>query len=391
MITNLKLKQGRDKSLLRFHPWVFSGALLTIPQNLVNGSPVKVLNHQNEFIAYGYFGTGSISVRVLSFLEQDNILSDEFWENAISAAYTKRKALNFDNNTNCFRLVHGEGDSLPGLILDYYNGVVIFQAHNTGIYLFKDYIVRALQNILQDKLKAIFHKPKEVSKTDEIPDIGFWYGSAEPSVVLENKFEFEVDWMDGQKTGFFIDQRESRALIARYASNKSVLNTFSYTGGFSIYAAAANATKVVSVDISAPAIEACRKNLIRNGLESFAEDCIVADSFNTLKEIGSDFDILVLDPPSFAKSFKNSKQATKGYRRLNLLAFKYMKKGSILFTFSCTQVVNRKLFEDTVFAAAVESGRKVSILHRLGQPADHPINLFHPETEYLKGLVLYVE
>jgi len=387
----IHLKRGREKSVHRFHPWLFSGAIHKIEGNPIEGSPVEVLDSDENVLGVGYYGSGSIAVRFLSFRNED-ILGQSFWNKALKRAYDRRVNLEIDSpKTNCYRLVHGEGDNIPGLILDYYDGVVIFQAHNAGIYTFKDQVVEGIKTVLGKKLKAIFHKPKEHSIDDSIPPIGFWYGDAETGVVLENGFQFGVDWMEGQKTGFFIDQRDNRALIMRYAKGRSVLNTFCFTGGFSIYAAAAGAKEVVSVDISPPAVNACKQNLINNGFEQFSKGCEVADSFNVLKESGDKFDLIVLDPPSFAKSMKNKGQATKGYRRLNLLALQKIKSGGIIFSFSCTQVVDRQLFEDTVFAAAIESGRNVKILHRMGQPADHAINFFHPESEYLKGLVLLVD
>lgn len=387
----IHLKRGREKSVQRFHPWLFSGAIHKIDGNPKEGSPVEVLDSEENVLGVGYYGSGSIAVRFLSFRNED-ISGQSFWNKAIKRANDRRVNLEIENpKTNCFRLVHGEGDNIPGLILDFYDGVVIFQAHNAGIYTFKDQIVEAIKTVLGQNLKAIFHKPKEHSIDDSIPPIGFWFGDAEPSVILENGFEFGADWMEGQKTGFFIDQRDNRALIMRYAKGRKVLNTFCFTGGFSVYAAAAGAIEVASVDISQPAVNACKQNLINNGFENFAQGCETADSFNVLKDSGDKFDLMVLDPPSFAKSMKNKGQATKGYRRLNLLALQKIKPGGIIFTFSCTQVVDRQLFEDTVFAAAIESGRNVKILHRMGQPADHAINFFHPESEYLKGLVLLVD
>jgi 23S rRNA (cytosine1962-C5)-methyltransferase len=386
------LKKGREKSVLRFHPWLFSGAIEKIEGNPTNGSVVLVYNSENVFLGSGYYGMGSIAVRFLTFSTKEDIESQAFWDVLLGKAFDKRVKLGLLNpQNNCFRLVHGEGDDIPGLILDYYNGVVVFQAHNSGIYVFTNQIIQAVKNCLSEKLKAIFHKPKEHSIDDSIPPVGFLFGSAEPGWVKENGFEFFIDWMEGQKTGFFLDQRESRALVSRYAKGRTVLNTFSYTGGFSVYAGAAGAQKVVSVDISAPAIAFCKKNLIQNGMDSLAKDCLVADSFNALKETKGEFDLIILDPPSFAKSIKSKNQAVKGYRRLNQLALKCIGANGVLFTFSCTQVVDRELFEDAVYSAALEAGRNVKILHRLGQPPDHPINFFHPESDYLKGLVLWVE
>ncbi len=387
----IQVKKGRDKSLKRSHPWLFSGAIQTIHGKPVNGDVIQVVDNEENILGVGYFGTGSIAVRMLAF-DNENVTGQSFWNNAIQKAYHRRVSLHIENSqTNCFRLVHGEGDNIPGLILDYYDGVVVFQAHNAGIYTFKNQIIEAVKYTLGKKLKAIFHKPKEHSLDDSIPPIGFMFGDAETGNVLENGFSFKVDWMEGQKTGFFIDQRNNRNLMFQYAKDKTVLNTFCFTGGFSVYAAAAGAKEVVSIDISQPAIEACKHNLQQNGFDSFANNCKVADTFNVLKESGNMFDLIILDPPSFAKSMKNKNQATKGYRRLNELAFNQIKSGGVLFTFSCTQVVDRQLFEDTVLAAAITAGKSVKILQRLGQPADHAINFFHPESEYLKGLVLWVE
>lgn len=388
----ITVKKGREKSVKRFHPWLFSGSIHRLEgEGKKEGALVSVHDIDGHLLGKGYYGTGSIAVRFLTFQNED-ISAQSFWNLKIEEAIQRRTALQLpDSQTTCCRLVHGEGDLIPGLVLDYYDGVVVFQAHNVGIYVFKNQIVEALKTTLGATLKAVFHRPKEHSIDDTIPPIGFWYGDAEPSIVLENGFSFAVDWLEGQKTGFFIDQRENRQFLMRYAKDKKVLNTFCYTGGFSVYAAAAGAKEIVSVDVSQPAIHACKENLIRNGFPDFATHALVMDSFTILKEKGDEYDLIVLDPPSFAKSMKNKIQATKGYRRLNLLAFQKIKKGGILFTFSCTQVVDRQLFEDTIYAAAIESGRKVSILHRLGQPADHAMNLFHPESEYLKGLVLRVE
>jgi 23S rRNA (cytosine1962-C5)-methyltransferase len=387
----ITLKPGRQKSIERRHPWLFSGAILQINGNPKSGDVVDVLDANGQWLGLGYYGMGSIAVRFLSFTKCD-ICSQDFWNQKIRDAYHRRIATGVvSENTNCWRLVHGEGDGIPGLVLDFYNGVVVFQAHNQGIYRFKELILQAIMEVLGNDVQAVFHRPKDDLAKEDIPDIGFWYGDAEPGIVLENGFRFEANWMHGQKTGFFIDQRENRNLLMRYAKGRKVLNTFCFTGGFSVYAGAAGAQTVTSVDISERAIDMCRKNLELNHLHTFVPQCYAADTFQVLKDRIGEFDLILLDPPSFAKSMRNKSQALKGYRRLNGLAFKALASKGVLFTFSCTQVVDRMSFEAVVYAAAIESGRSVKILHRLGQPPDHAIDLYHPESEYLKGMVLWVE
>lgn len=393
MIT-ITLKKGREKSVLRKHPWVFSGAFHTIqdnPKKIAEGTVVKLLDYQQKCIATGYYGKGSIGVRILDF-EETQPQDTSYWVKKIDHALQKRIQLGLFPNphTNAWRLVHGEGDLIPGLTLDYYNGVVVFQGHNEGIYAFKEWIVQAIQIVLKDSLIALYHKPKSIPEATIAPE-GFWFGTQTNSIVQENQLLFDVNWTTGQKTGFFIDQRESRELMFRYAKGRQVLNTFCYTGGFSVYAAAAGALRVRSVDVSKTAIALCKQNLIQNQFSQWASECSVADTFEVLKTEGNEYDLIILDPPSFAKSMKNKSNALKGYRRLNTLALQKIKPGGILFTFSCTQVVDRASFESTLFASALDANRQVSIINRTGQPPDHPLNLFHPESEYLKGLVLLVE
>lgn len=396
----LVLRPKRDASILRQHPWVFSGAINKIvlsedQEDLKEGDVVTVCNHKEEVIATGHFGMGSIAVRILSF--NDRQLDQSFWNSKIEKAFQLRQALGLlDDNkhTNAYRLVHAEGDGLAGLIIDIYDKVVVVQAHSLGMANSLEMIAEALRNVMPNQLEAIYSKSEKSlhrQGSESVKD-DFLFGALEaPQLVLENQLKFEIDWITGQKTGFFIDQRENRKLLQRYSNGKKVLNTFCYSGGFSIYALAANAEMVHSVDSSAKAIELTDRNVELNFGSSQKHQSFVQDTLSYLNETEEEYDTIILDPPAYAKSKSALHKAVQGYKRLNEKAFKMIKPGGVLFTFSCSQVVNRKLFEDTITAAAIAAGRSVKIIHHLSQPADHPVNIAHPEGEYLKGLVLYVE
>lgn len=384
------LKHGKDDSPKRFHPWIFSGAIKSIEGSGTEGAVADVYDAKGQFLATGIFSTGSIAVRILSFLPTE--LDASFWEQKIKEAWMLRKECGLAGSlsTNVFRLIYGEGDGLPGLIIDYYNGVAVFQAHSFGIYCFKEKIIAAMQHVLGDQLVAVYDKSAETLPGQYAQSVknGYLYGTSGEAVVLENGYRFSVDWVHGQKTGFFIDQRDNRQLLMRYCKGKKVLNTFCYSGGFSVYAAMAGASEVYSVDSSAKAIELTDRNVKLNEIQN--HQSFVSDTFDFLKGKQNEFDVVILDPPAFAKHRDAKHNAVMGYKRLNCEAIKLIKPNGILFTFSCSQVVNKGLFYNTIMAAAIESGRNVKVLHQLGHPADHPVNIYHPEGEYLKGLVLYI-
>lgn len=402
-IPTIVLSKDKEKSIERKHPWVFSGAIHKIinepPQLPENGELVKVVDFKNNFLAFGHFGDGTIAVRVISFVEQE--INQDFWNKKIKAAYQVRESLNLTNNpnTNMYRLVHAEGDGLPGLIIDYYNGTAVIQCHSIGMYNYRNEIVEAIKKTFPKKeLIAIYDKSAEsLAKNNPVSSTGqasftneYLYQASEPNLIgLENNCEFNLDWINGQKTGFFLDQRENRKLLGEFSKNKKVLNTFCYSGGFSVYALKAGAKLVHSVDSSQKAIDLTNQNIDLNKLKN--HESITSDTLSFLKQNTEDYDIIILDPPAYAKSQKAKHNAIQGYKRLNAMALKQIKSGGILFTFSCSQAVNRKLFYDTIMAAAIEVGRNVKVLHHLSQPADHPVSIFHPEGEYLKGLVLFVE
>lgn len=383
----VKLKKGREFSVNRLHPWIFSGALEPLPVNLSEGCWVEVSDHKNQTVAFGHYQKGSITIRVLSF--GPSAPDELFWVNKLRTALLVRASASLPNDaTNCFRLVHGEGDGLPGLIIDYYHGAAIVQAHSAGMQNDRNEIAAALRQVFQQQLKAVYFKSaaKETANEGE-----YLFGmEAVPHIVQENQQKFYVDWESGQKTGFFLDQRDNRKLLGEYSKGKKVLNTFCYTGGFSIYALANGAALVHSVDASEKAIELTRKNLELNGYNAQQHACYAEDTFDFLKRQGEQYDVIILDPPAFAKHKDARHQAMKGYQRLNAEAMKVIKPGGILFTFSCSQVVDRQLFYDTVVSAAIQTGRDIKVLHHLSQPADHPVSIYHPEGEYLKGLVLWV-
>lgn len=383
------LHNGKEHSLLRKHPWVFSGAI-KIKDELAEGEAVEVYAADRRFLGIGHYQNSSISVRLVSFTKIE--LNDEFWFNKINNAYQYRKQLNILNpSTNVCRLVFGEGDGLPGLILDYYNGHVVFQAHSIAMHMNRENIVNALKKTFGAGLKSVYDKSSESLPKNYASGLknDYLFGKGERVEVIENNCKFLIDWEKGQKTGFFVDQRDNRALLSKYSKDKTVLNTFSYTGGFSVYAALAGAKLVHSVDSSAPAIEMCKENVALNNISN--HEGFAVDTFDFLKDKDGVYDVIVLDPPAFAKSRDVKHNAVKGYIKLNALALKKIKPGGILFTFSCSGVIDKLLFFNSVTAAAIEAGRNVKLLHYMYQPADHPVIPFFPEGEYLKGMVLWVE
>ena len=395
-LTKIVLKKGKDRSLLNFHPWVFSGAIEGVDKQPEEGEVVEVYSFEKKFLATGHFHQGGISVRIFSFKQ---IIPDEnFWIGKIKTAYQTRAQLGFssDSKTNCYRLVHGEGDQLPGLIIDFYNRVAVIQAHTNGMYLLRNIIAKSLKEIYGESLLAVYDKSSDtLGKNNSLnPQNEYLFRSEdfipENHWVKENEMEFFVDWELGQKTAFFLDQRDNRRLLLKYSNGKKVLNTFAYSGGFSVFALAGNALSVDSVDSSVKAEAWANKNIEKNFPNSahrfFRED--VADF---MKKNIEPYDTIILDPPAFAKHRSSLRQASIGYQNLNASAIRRIKPGGIIFTFSCSQVIDKKLFRQLIFAAAAGTGRQVTILHQLSQPADHPINIYHPEGEYLKGLVLRVE
>ncbi len=389
--TQVILNKGKEKSLLRKHPWIFSGALKTDLKKLNENDIVEVMDDRGNYLATGYVQHGSIAIRVLSFEKTE--INQEFWDKTISNAYKVRKDLGIANqeHTNCFRLMHGEGDSVPGLIVDFYAGVCVIQCHTSGIHQFIHQIKSALLSQMDGMCKGVYDKSAEsLHQKIEESNNGWLTEIHEHDVVKENNHAFKIDWIKGQKTGFFIDQRENRELLGNYSKNKSVLNTFAYTGGFSIYALNNGASKVVSVDVSKHAIATLEENVKLN-LNQQNHTSFAMDTFQFFKENNDLFDVVILDPPAFAKSISARHNALKGYKRLNAEGMKKVKSGGLLFTFSCSQVVDSTMFYQAVMSAAIETGIQFKVIHRLTQPPDHPVNIFHTEGEYLKGLVLYRE
>ena len=392
MYKEIRLKRGKEESLKRFHPWVFSGAILKVDEGTGEGDVVRVVTNAGDFIAVGHYQEGSIAVRVLSF--SDVLIDDEFWHSRLSSALKMRQAIgiadNPDNNT--YRLVHGEGDNLPGLIIDVYGQTAVMQAHSIGMHLCRKDVARALIDVMESRISHVYYKSETTLPFMTAEDMnGFLYGNSDDNIATENGLKFRVDWLKGQKTGFFVDQRENRSLLEHYAKGKRVLNMFCYTGGFSFYAMRGGAELVHSVDSSAKAIELTKENVELNFPGDARHQAYCEDAFKYLEQTGSNYNLIILDPPAFAKHRGALHNALKGYTRLNQKAFEKIEKGGILFTFSCSQVVTKDHFRNAVFTAAALAKRKVRILHQLHQPADHPINIYHPEGEYLKGLVLYVE
>ncbi len=398
MYKQIYLKKGKESSLLRFHPWIFSGAIDRIDEDIDEGEIVRILTPKGDFIAIGHFQIGSIAVRVLSF--RDTNINRDFWISRLSAAWEVRKALNiiriddtcgYANTT--YRLVHGEGDNLPGLIIDMYDKTCVMQAHSVGMHICRNEIAEALKIVLGNNVANIYYKSETTLpfKAELGQENAFLYGDTDNNVAVENGLRFHIDWLGGQKTGFFIDQRENRSLLEHYAKGRSLLNMFCYTGGFSVYAMRGGAKMVHSVDSSAKAIDLTNENIALNFPGDSRHTAYCEDAFKYLDNHDGKYDLIVLDPPAFAKHRDALKNGLRGYTRLNAKGFERIKHGGILFTFSCSQIVTKDQFRQAVFTAAAQARRKVRILHQLHQPADHPINIYHPEGEYLKGLVLYVE
>lgn len=389
----IQLKKGKEESLKRFHPWIFSGAILRMDYGIEEGELVKVVTFNREFIAIGHYQIGSIAVRILSF--RDITIDQEFWKSRLKAALNMRIAIGIADNptNNTYRLVHGEGDMLPGLIIDCYGKTAVMQAHSVGMHVERLAICEALRSVMGSRIEHVFYKSETTLpfKAELGQQDGFLYGGSDDNVAIENGLKFHVDWLKGQKTGFFVDQRENRTLLEKYAKNRSVLNMFCYTGGFSVYAMRGGAKLVHSVDSSAKAVELTNANIELNFPSDARHAAFCDDAFKYLDAHDAQYDLVVLDPPAFAKHRAALRNALKGYTRLNVKGFERIKPGGILFTFSCSQVVTKENFRNAVFTAAAQAKRKVRILHQLHQPADHPINIYHPEGEYLKGLVLYVE
>ena len=388
------LKPGKEESLKRFHPWVFSGAIARVEGEPEEGEVVDVYTSKKEFIACGHFQIGSIAVRVLSFRQEP--IDHAFWVRRLQVAKDLRCALGVLGNpqNNTYRLVHGEGDNLPGLIIDVYDHTAVMQAHSAGMHLDRMVVAEALEAVMGDVIQHIYYKSETTLpfKADLLAtENGFLKGGSPENVAMENGLKFHVDWLKGQKTGFFVDQRENRALLERYAKGRNVLNMFCYTGGFSFYAMRGGANLVHSVDSSAKAIDLTNENVSLNFPGDTRHQAFAEDAFKFLDRMGDQYDLIILDPPAFAKHRDALRNALRGYTKLNAKAFEKIRPGGILFTFSCSQVVNKQDFRNAVFTAAAQSGRSVRILHQLTQPGDHPVNIYHPEGEYLKGLVLYVE
>ena len=398
MIPQIYLHRGKEESLLRRHPWVFSGAIDYVKaeseEEIAEGAVVDVFGKSGDFLARGHFQIGSIAVRVLSFRQEE--IDAAWWRDRIAAAYALRRTLGLTDSgeTTCYRLVHGEGDSLPGLVVDVYGTTAVVQCHSVGMYRSRLQIADALLACFGSRITAVYDKSSQtVPFNARLGAVdGYLRGAASvPLTVRENGLRFLVNWEAGQKTGFFLDQRENRELVRRYAAGRTVLNTFCYTGGFSVYALAGGAVEVCSVDSSERAVALADENVRLNFGPEAKHTSLAADAVEHLRDIGDRYDLIILDPLAFAKHHKVLGNAMQGYRRLNARAIAQIRPGGILFTFSCSQAVSKELFRTTVFSAAAQAGRRVRILHQLTQPADHPINIYHPEGEYLKGLVLYVE
>mgnify|MGYP002620104443 CR=1 FL=1 len=389
----LYLKKGKEESLKRFHPWIFSGAIHHADSDIEEGEVVRVMTANDKFIAVGHFQIGSIAVRVLSF--RDIAIDNRFWHDRLASALVMRQRTGIADNptNNTYRLVHGEGDNLPGLVIDCYGKTAVMQAHSVGMHVSRMAIARQLMEVMDHRIEHVYYKSETTLpyKADLGQEDGFIIGGSSDNTAMENGLLFHVDWLKGQKTGFFVDQRENRRLLEQYASGKKVLNMFCYTGGFSFYAMRGGAQLVHSVDSSAKAITLTNTNVQLNFPDDPRHVAFCEDAFKFLDKTEEVYDLIILDPPAFAKHRGALHNALKGYTRLNLKALEKIQSGGILFTFSCSQVVTKDHFRNAVFTAAAMAGRKVRILHQLHQPADHPINIYHPEGEYLKGLVLYVD
>lgn len=393
MYKQIYLKRGKEESLKRFHPWVFSGAINKMDEGIEEGDVVRVITSLGSCIGVGHYQIGSIAVRILSF--HDIEIDDKFWYSRLSAALQMRLSIGIADNptNNTFRLVHGEGDNLPGLVIDCYGKTAVMQAHSVGMHYCRKQIAEQLIAVMDHRIDNIFYKSETTLpyKADLGQENGFLCGGSSDDTAVENGLKFHVDWLKGQKTGFFVDQRENRSLLEKYAQGRNVLNMFCYTGGFSFYAMRGGASLVHSVDSSAKAIDLTNQNVELNFPGDKRHEAFCEDAFKFLEAADDKYDLIILDPPAFAKHRAALHNALKGYTRLNVKAFEKIRHGGVLFTFSCSQVVTKDNFRNAVFTAAAMTGRKVRILHQLHQPADHPINIYHPEGEYLKGLVLYVE
>lgn len=397
LIKKVYLRRGKEESLKRFHPWVFSGAIDHMDEGIEEGDIVDVITHDGDFIARGHFQRGSIMVRILTF--DDEPIDQGYWQQRLRVALDVRRRMNFGTQTDAYRLVHGEGDCLPGLIIDIYGKTAVMQAHSIGMHICRKEIGKALMAVLSDSIENVYYKSEMTLPFKEEVVNGFLYGETKDDIAVENGLKFHVDWLRGQKTGFFVDQRENRALLEKYSAGRRVLNMFCYTGGFSFYAMRGGAEVVHSVDSSEKAIVLTNSNVELNFPNDARHKAFCEDAFKFLSNIPdgntpdnqSPYDLIILDPPAFAKHRGALHNALKGYTRLNAKAMEKIAPGGILFTFSCSQVVTKDNFRNAIFTAAAQSGRKIRILHQLHQPADHPINIYHPEGEYLKGLVLYIE
>ena len=394
MYKNLYLKKGKEESLERFHPWIFSGAIHHIEGEPEEGEVVRVLTSEGDFIAVGHWQIGSIAVRVLDF--EDKAVDGAYWEDRLRVAYDLRCAIGVaghEKGNDTYRLVHGEGDCLPGLVVDVYGKTAVMQAHSVGMHVARHEIARALVAVTGGTVENVYYKSETTLpfKAELGQENGFIVGGSTENVAVENGLKFHIDWLKGQKTGFFVDQRENRSLLEHYSKDRSVLNMFCYTGGFSFYAMRGGAKLVHSVDSSAKAIDLTNKNVELNFPGDARHEAFAEDAFKFLEQMGDRYNLIVLDPPAFAKHKNVLHNAQQGYRKLNALAFEKIQSGGLLFTFSCSQVVSKNDFRLAVCSAAAQARRKVRILHQLTQPAEHPVKIYHHEGEYLKGLVLYVE
>lgn len=386
------LKKGKEQSVKRLHPWIFSGAIQKTEGNPAEGDIIDIFSHDHEFLGKGHYQAGTISVRIFSFDQVET--NEDFWKKKIENAYNLRAQLGLANNpeTNVYRLVNAEGDEMPGIVIDFYNGIAVMQIHSIGMYRIRHLLAEILQHLYGKKLTAVYDKSELT-----IPDKAglnakneFLFGNQHETIITENNCKFYVNIAEGQKTGFFIDQRENRRLLSNYCFNKDVLNVFCYTGGFSVYAAKAGAQLIHSIDSSSSAVDLTNKNMVLNEINESVHQSFCIDAFSYLKDINNRYNVIILDPPAFAKHQGALKNALQAYKRINQQAIKQIKSGGILFTFSCSQVVSKEEFRKSVFAAAANTRRSVKILHQLTQPADHPVNIYHPEGEYLKGLVLHI-
>lgn len=393
-MTIITLKAHKEESLKRFHPWVFSGAIARMSEEPEEGELVKVVSRDGETLGYGHYQIGSIAVRMLTF--EDEVVDRQFFKGRLEAAYQMRKSLGLacGQRSNCYRLAHGEGDSLPGVVIDVYGNTAVLQAHSVGMHVVREVMAELIVEVVPD-VRKVFYKSEGTlpHKAPITVKDGYLIGAFEEGddLAVENGLKFRADWLKGQKTGFFLDQRENRLLLQHYAKERDVLNMFCYTGGFSLYALRGDARMVHSVDASERAVELVNGNVTMNFADEKRHEAFAADAFDFLTQIEGRYDLIVLDPPAFAKHRDAVRNALIGYRRINTMAFKAIRSGGVLFTFSCSQAVSPEQFRLAVFTAAAQSGRRVRILHKLTQPVDHPINIYHPEGEYLKGLVLYVE